>query len=85
MIYRAEYHSSPLKRFKEILMNLEEAISLLKNAVKYSEVKNQKHIDLTLCSADERPKYQKALVIVNDEVKKGTLTDSELKSRLTLD
>lgn len=66
-------------------MNLEEAISLLKNAVKYSEVKNQKHIDLTLCSADERPKYQKALVILNDEVKKGTLTETELKTKLTLD
>jgi hypothetical protein len=66
-------------------MNLDEAISLLKNAVKYSVVKNQKHLDLTLVSAEERPKYQKALVIVNDEVQKGILTDADLKARLNLE
>jgi hypothetical protein len=66
-------------------MNLDEAISLLKNAVKYSVVKNQKHLDLTLVSAEERPKYQKALVIVNDEVQKGLLTDADLKARLNLE
>ncbi len=66
-------------------MNLDESISLLKKAVKYSEVKNQKHIDLTLCSAEEIPLFQKALVIVHEEVKKGTLTDANLKSRLNLD
>ena len=66
-------------------MNLDEAISLLKNAVKYSVVKNQKHLDLTLVSAEERPKYQKALVIVNDEVQKGLITDADLKARLNLE
>ena len=30
-------------------MTLDEAIVLLKKAVKWSEVKNQKHIDLSVC------------------------------------
>lgn len=66
-------------------MTLDQAILLLKKAVKYSEVKNQKHIDLSLCIAEERPAYQRALVIANLEVQKGTLTQDELKARLGLD
>lgn len=63
-------------------MTLDEAITILKNAVKWSEVKNQKHIDLTLIAAEERPLYQTALVVANLEVEKGTLTQETLKSRL---
>jgi hypothetical protein len=66
-------------------MTLEEAILLLKKAVKYSEVKNQKHIDLSVCVASERPRLQTALVIANTEVEKGTLTQDELKVRLGLE
>ena len=63
-------------------MTLDEAITILKNVVKYSEVKNQKHLDLTLVSAQERPLYQTALVVANLEVEKGTLSQDDLKSRL---
>ncbi|AUN98275.1 hypothetical protein DOM21_09830 [Bacteriovorax stolpii] len=66
-------------------MSLDEAVALLRKAVKWSEVKNQKHIDLSLCIAEERPTYQRALVIVNTEVEKGTLTQDDLKARLGLD
>lgn len=66
-------------------MTLNEAVSLLKKVVKFSEVKNQKHIDLSLCVAHERPLYQRALVIANDEVQKGTLTQAELLSRLGIE
>ncbi len=66
-------------------MTLDEAIKLLLKAVKWSEVKNQKHIDLSVCVAQERPLLQKALVIANLEVEKGTLTQDELKMRLGLD
>ena len=66
-------------------MTLEEAIVILRKAVKWSEVKNQKHIDLSVCIAEERPLLQKALVIANVEVEKGTLTQDELKVRLGLD
>jgi hypothetical protein len=66
-------------------MTLDDAVTLLKKAVKWSEVKNQKHIDLSVCIAEERPLLQKALVIANVEVEKGTLTQDELKARLGLD
>lgn len=66
-------------------MTLEEAIVLLRKAVKWSEVKNQKHIDLSICLAEERPTFQRALVIANTEVEKGTLTQDELKIRLGID
>ena len=66
-------------------MTLDEAVTLLRTAVKWSEVKNQKHIDLSICVAEERPLFQKALVVANMEVEKGTLTQEELKIRLGLD
>lgn len=65
-------------------LTLDESIELLKNVVKFSEVKDQKHIDLSLCTADERPKYQMALALCNIEVENGTLTQDELKTRLGL-
>ncbi len=66
-------------------LTFDEAVLLLKKAVKFSEVKNQKHIDLSLCIASERPLSQKALMIVNLEVEKGTLTHDQLKVKLGLD
>ena len=63
---------------------LDAAIELLKNAVKFSHLDNQKHIDLTLVQADERARYEKALMICRQEVIRGTLTDQELKIRLGL-
>lgn len=66
-------------------MTLDEAIVILRKAVKWSEVKNQKHIDLSLCVAEERPLYQRALVVANIEVEKGTLTQDDLKVRLGLE
>lgn len=66
-------------------MTLDEAITLLKRAVKYSEVKDQKHIDFSICTAEERPVFQRALVIANLEVQKGTLTQDDLKARLGLE
>ena len=66
-------------------MTLDEAITILRRAVKWSEVKDQKHIDLTLVGAEERPLYQAALVVTTAEVEKGTLTQDELKARLGID
>ncbi len=66
-------------------MTLDAAITLLKKAVKWSEVKNQKHIDLSICVAAERPLLQEALMFAQLEVEKGTLTQDELKTRLGLD
>jgi hypothetical protein len=65
-------------------MNLDEAINLLKKTVKYSAVKNQKHIDLTLVSTEEKPIYERALALAFEEVKKGTISEADLKQRLGL-
>ncbi|MBC7714261.1 MAG: hypothetical protein H7177_13035 [Rhizobacter sp.] len=66
-------------------MTLDAAITLLRKAVKWSEVKNQKHLDFSLCVADERRVYQEALMYAQLEVEKGTLTQDELKARLGLE
>lgn len=65
---------------KELL----DAINLLKNAVKDSHLKNQKHIDLTIPMASERPKYEKALALTKSYVQAGKIDDDELKRRLGL-
>ncbi len=65
-------------------LNFEDAVKLLKNIVKYSTIEGQKHIDLSICVAHERDLYQRALMIVNLEVEKGTLTQDQLKQKLGL-
>ena len=65
-------------------MTLDAAILLLKKAVKYSVIKDQKHIDLSVCLASDRARTQEALMFVQLEVEKGTLTQDELKARLGL-
>lgn len=66
-------------------LTLEEAIAFLKKYVKFSEVKNQKHIDLTLGSAEDRPLAQKALIKTKVAVEKGEITDEQLKAKLGLE
>lgn len=66
-------------------LSFNEAVNLLKKYVKYSEVKNQKHIDLSLCTAEDRPIAQRALIVANVEVEKGTLTQDQLKAKLGID
>jgi hypothetical protein len=63
---------------------LDEAISLLKQIVKYSAVDGQKHLDLSVAIAEERYLFQKALMLAQTEVEKGTLKAEELKQRLGL-
>ncbi|MDH5581369.1 MAG: hypothetical protein OEY33_05635 [Bdellovibrionales bacterium] len=65
-------------------MDFEKAIDLLKNTVKYSAVKNQKHLDFTLVSADEHELYQKALYVVNKAVEDSQITKQELMQKLNL-
>lgn len=66
-------------------LSLQEAIAFLKKYVKFSEVKNQKHIDLTLGSAEDRPVAQKALIVTKTAVDKGEITDAQLKTKLGLE
>ncbi len=66
-------------------LSLDEAIAFLKKYVKFSEVKNQKHIDLSLSLAEDRPVAQKALIKTRTAVEKGEITEDQLKERLGLD
>lgn len=65
-------------------MDLDQAIKLLRNAVKESHIENQKHIDLSLVDASERSEYEKALMYCQANVAQGKISDEELKSRLGL-
>ncbi len=63
-------------------MNTEDAIKLVRKVVKESHVKNQRHIDLSVCTADKRADTQEALVFLQALVAKGEMTDDELKEKL---
>lgn len=65
-------------------MNLEEAIKLLRNAVKDSHIDNQKHIDLSVIDATVRADYERALMICQANVAQGHISDEELKIKLGL-
>lgn len=62
-------------------MELNEAIELLKKAVKHGANK-EKHIDLALVAADERPKFEKALVVSGLCIKEGKITREEFLRRV---
>lgn len=65
-------------------MTYEEAVKLLKTAVKYSHIDGQKHIDLTLVDASERPAYQSALAVCRAQVAQEIITEDDLKADLGL-
>lgn len=66
-------------------MDLEQAIELLKNAVKYTGNIDQKHIDLTIVPADQRVQYEKAMAIGALSIKDGKITRDEFLRRVHLD
>jgi hypothetical protein len=63
-------------------LTIQKAIDLLKKIVKYSNVPQQKHIDLGLVMADELDLYKKALVTVNVAVDNGDITREELNKQI---
>lgn len=63
-------------------LNTDEAIKLLKSAVKYSNISNQKHVDISLVTADKIDTFQKAMVVVNMAILNGEMTKEELNSKL---
>lgn len=64
--------------------SIDSAINLLKKIVKYSAVPGQKHLDLTVAVAEERHLFQEALMFLQAEVERGTLTQEDIKHRLGL-
>ena len=69
---------------KKEKLDLESAIKLLRNAVKESNIKNQKHIDLTVIDAKEKLTYQHALVITQKAIEAGEIQEDEFKQKVGL-
>ena len=65
-------------------INLDEHFEVLKNAVKQSHLNNQPHLDLTIIPASQRLHYQKSLIIINDAISKGHISEDEVKAILGL-
>lgn len=65
-------------------MELERAIDILKNAVKNNGTTDMMHMDLTLVPADERPKYEKALMVVKLAIMEGKLSQDEFANKVNL-
>jgi hypothetical protein len=66
-------------------MELDQAIDLLKKAVKYTGTIDQKHIDLTVVPAEDRGLYEKALVVGRTAILEGKISKDDFYKRLNLD
>lgn len=66
-------------------MDLDQAIELIKGVVKLTGTNTEKHIDLGLIPADQRERYQKAMVVSALSIKEGKITRDEYFRRVHLD
>lgn len=65
-------------------MELNDAILLLRKAVKYPGTIDQKHIDLTVVPVDEKPMFEEALKVAQLAIKEGKITRDEFNRRVHL-
>lgn len=65
-------------------MDLEQAIQLLKRTVKNNGTNDQNHIDLGLVSAQEKPIYEKALIVAKLAIIEGKISQDEFMARVHL-
>lgn len=66
-------------------MSLEDALALIRPIIKQSEALDQfQHVDLTLVAAQERPKYQQALVLLAKALREGLITAKDLEKQTQL-
>lgn len=65
-------------------MEIDEAICLLKIAVKENGTNDSKHIDLGLVPAERREIYLKALKIIKFAIIQGKITQDEFAARVHL-
>jgi hypothetical protein len=70
--------------FLETYMDLDQAIELLKKTVKENGTNENKHIDLGLVPTEERPKYEKALIVVKLAILEGKISQDEFYGRVHL-
>ena len=63
-------------------MNLDQAIELLKTAVKHTGNIDQKHIDLTILPTEKRSLCEKALAIGAMSIQSGKITRDEFLRRI---
>lgn len=69
----------------EETVEINQAIELLKKAVKHTGVIDQKHIDLTVVPVEDKPKYEEALKVAMSAIKEGTIGRDEFNRRVHLD
>lgn len=65
-------------------MELKQAIEMLKKTVKNNGTNDMRHIDLGLISIDEKPKYEKALIVVKLAIQEGKISQDEVAARIHL-
>jgi hypothetical protein len=65
-------------------MELNDAIKLIKGAVKNNSTTGNNHIDLGLAPANKREEYEKALVIIKLSILKGEISQDEFAARVHL-
>jgi hypothetical protein len=65
-------------------MDLEQAIVLLKKIVKENGTNDMRHLDVGLVPADERPAYEKALIVAKMAVFEGKISQDELFGKIHL-
>jgi hypothetical protein len=65
-------------------MELNQAIEMLKKTVKNNGTNDMRHIDLGLVSIDEKPEYEKALIVVKLAIQEGKISQDEVAARIHL-
>lgn len=68
----------------EVKVELNDAILLLRKAVKYPGTIEQKHFDLTVVPVEEKPKFEEALKIAQLAIRDGKITREEFNRRVHL-
>ena len=69
----------------EVTVEINQAIELLKKAVKHTGNIDQKHIDLSVVPAEDKPKYEAALAVAMTAIKAGSIKRDEFNRRVGLD
>ncbi len=66
------------------LPTLEEAIEIIRPLVKFSTIDNQKHIDLSVATADKRVLSQQALMVIKSSIDLGQTDQQTINEKLGL-